>query len=113
MLAAVLLAGGCQKAGREADCRPGEVVLLIETIGETIHERYDVAGCGISAYDVIRLRHNVSTAAGGKAIRCIDDVCGEGDYWWPMRINGTLAMAGVDELTVKKGDEISFRLGKG
>ena len=96
---------GCQKS-IQVD---GKAELLVKTIGNTTTEAFDTVG--YTALDMLQKNHDIKTSF-GFAIRCIDNVCVEGGYWWPMHINGEKASIGPQSYIVKDNDKIEFILSK-
>lgn len=66
---------------------------------------------GYAALEMLQKSHDVKMAF-GFAIRCIDDVCAESGYWWPMYINGKKASIGPQSYIVKDNDKVEFILSK-
>ena len=96
---------GCQ----ENRAVNGSAELVIRTIGNTTTEAFDTVG--YTALEMLRKSHDVKMAF-GFAVRCIDDVCAESGYWWPMHINGEKASIGPQSYIVKDNDKIEFVLSK-
>ena len=96
---------GCQKSAP----REGNAELIIKTIGETIIEEFDVVG--ISALEMLQKNHEVKLTY-GKSIKCIDNVCAESGYWWPLDVNGKKSSLGAQSYIVKNSDKIEFVLSK-
>ena len=96
---------GCQKS-IQVD---GKAELVIKTIGNTTTEAFDTVG--YTALDMLQKNHDIKTSF-GFAIRCIDNVCVEGGYCWPMHINGEKASIGPQSYIVKDNDKIEFVLSK-
>ena len=99
------LIAGCQ----ENRAVNGSAELVIKTIGNTTTEAFDTVG--YAALKMLQKNHDVKTAF-GFAIRCIDDVCVEGGYWWPMYVNGEKASIGPQSYIVKDDDKVEFILSK-
>ena len=48
----------------------------------------------------------------GNAIKCIDNVCAESGYWWPLYVNGKKSSIGVQRYIVEDNDKIEIVLSK-
>ena len=106
MLILVVLLAGCQKSPKLSE---GKAELAIKTIGNTTIENFDKVG--MTALEMLKVRHDVKFAY-GSLIECIDDVCAESGYWWPLHINGKKASQGAEYYIVKDKDEVEFILSK-
>ena len=105
LLLLLSLIAGCQKS-IQVD---GKAELVIKTIGNTTTEAFDTVG--YAALEMLQKNHDIGTSF-GFAIKCIDDVCAESGYWWPMYINGEKASIGPQSYIVKDNDKIEFVLSK-
>ncbi len=94
---------------RENSIADGSAELVIKTIGNTTTESFDTVG--YTALEMLQRNHEINIEF-GFAIRCIDNVCAEGGYWWPMNINGKKASIGPQSYIVKDNDKIEFVLSK-
>ena len=87
----------------------GKAQLTIKTIGNTTIEEFD--SVGYTALEMLQKNHDVKFAY-GSLIKCIDNVCAESGYWWPLYVNGKKASLGVQSYIVKNNDKVEFVLGK-
>ncbi len=107
LVAIAILAGyNIQKKQQPKD---GNVSLVVKSIGKTTKEVYNVSG--ITALRLLKNKHDVELTL-SKAVKCIDEVCAEAGYWWPMYVNGKKASLGVSAYEVKRGDKIEFVISK-
>ncbi len=97
---------GCQQSKSNEN---GSAELVIKTIGNTTTENFD--SVEYTALEMLQKNHDIK-ASFGFAIKCIDDVCAESGYWWPMYINGEKASIGPQSYIVKDNDKIEFVLSK-
>ncbi len=88
------------------------VALKIISIGNTIEEHYDIKSTNITALQLLKNKHNVTLNLGDNAVKCIDNVCAESGYWWPMYVNEKISTLGVNNYHVKRSDSIEFRFAK-
>ena len=107
----VLLSSGCQTES-QLKSQNEYVKLTIVSIGNSTEEKYSVKSPDVSAFQVLDVKHEIKLHLGGNAIECIDGVCAESGYWWPMYVNGKMSTYGVNNYHVKGGEEIEFRFAK-
>jgi hypothetical protein len=103
---AILAGYNIQKNQQPKD---GNVTLVVKSIGKTTKEVYNISG--ITALRLLRNKHDVKLTL-SKSVKCIDDVCAESGYWWPMYVNGKKVSLGVNSYKVKRGDNIEFIISK-
>jgi hypothetical protein len=99
------LIAGCE----ESRVTSGTAELTIITIGYTTVEIFDTVG--YTALEMLQKNHEVKSEF-SFAVRCIDGVCSEGGYWWPLRVNGEKASVGPQSYIVEDKDKIEFVLSK-
>ena len=97
----------CQKSNLSLN--EGKAELVIKTIGSTEVEKFDKIG--YTALEMLQTNHDVKLTY-GNAIKCIDDICAQSGYWWPLDVNGKKASLGVQSYIVKNNDKIEFVLSK-
>ena len=108
MLLLLSLTAGCQSINQQS-AENGKATLIIKTIGNTTTEDFDRVG--MTALQMLQEKHKTKSSF-GFAVRCVDDVCAEGGYWWPMYVNGELSSVGSQSYIVKNNDKIEFVLSK-
>jgi hypothetical protein len=96
---------GCQKGALSE----GNAQLVVKTIGSTTNENFD--RIGFTALEMLKKNHEVEFAF-GSVIKCIDGVCAQSGYWWPMYVNGNLSSIGAQAYPVANNDKIEFVLSK-
>ena len=106
------LIAGCQQneksqSGNQAI--EGFAELKIRTIGSTTIENFD--SIGYTALEMLQKKHDVELNYAG-SIKCIDGICGESGYWWPMSVNGKTSSLGPKSYIVRNNDRIEFEFGK-
>lgn len=106
MLILTVLLIGCQKNTALSE---GKAELVIKTIGNTTTEKFDRVG--MTALEMLKSGHNVKFSY-GNLIKCIDNVCAESGYWWPLYVNGKKASLGAESYIVKNNDKVEFVLSK-
>lgn len=79
------------------------------SLGKTTTEIFNQTG--ITALELLKINHKVKLIY-GNTIKCIDDICAESGYWWPLYINNKKASLGAHYYKIKGNDEIEFRLSK-
>ena len=112
MLLLLSLIAGCQQnSGSQPSNQlvEGFAELKVKTIGNTTIGMFD--GVGYTALDMLEAVHKVELNYGG-SIKCIDNVCAEAGYWWPMYINGKKSSLGPKSYIVKNNDKVEFVLSK-
>jgi hypothetical protein len=88
----------------KTEVKQGTAVLIICSIGKTLQE--EVQTSGATATQALKQRHNITTDSG---LRCIDEICAQGNYRWVFYINDKLSNYGIDNYLIKGGDKIEFR----
>ena len=106
MLILIILLVSCQKSTKLSE---GKAELIVKTIGNTSIENFDTIG--MTAIEMLKVKHDVKFAY-GNLIKCIDNVCAESGYWWPLSVNGKKASLGAQSYIVKNNDKIEFVLSK-
>lgn len=89
----------------------GKAILIIRTIGNTTQEKSDING--LSALEMLQKNHNIKVTESwpNKFIKCVDDVCAKGGFWWQFFVNGKLVLKSLDKYYPKDGDIISLEYG--
>lgn len=106
------LIAGCQqnvKSQSSNQAIDGFAELKIRTIGNTTIESFDTIG--YSALEMLQVKHKVKLNYAG-SIKCIDKICAESGYWWPMSVNGKKSSLGPKSYIVKNNDRVEFDLSK-
>jgi len=106
MLILIILLAGCQESPKLSE---GKAELVVKTIGNTATESFGEVG--MTALEMLKAKHDIKFAY-GSLIECIDNVCAESGYWWPLHINGEKASQGAEYYIVKDKDEVEFILSK-
>src|SRR3989344_319822 len=106
MLILIILLAGCQESPKLSE---GKAELVVKTIGNTATESFDKVG--MTALEMLKAKHDIKFAY-GSSIECIDDVCTESGYWWPLYVNGKKASQGAEYYIVKDNDKVEFILSK-
>lgn len=111
MLALSILSISCQKQEQQT---PSDsfVTLAIVSIGNTTEEHYTMKSKEATALQLLDMKHNTILNLGGNAVKCIDNVCAESGYWWPMFVNGKISTLGIHDYQIKSGDRIEFRFAR-
>lgn len=82
----------------------GNVTLVVESIGKTTVEEFDLDG--MIVLDLLKNNHEVIN---DYFVKCIDDVCADGKYSWLFYVNEEVVSEGVQRYEVNRGDKIEFR----
>lgn len=82
----------------------GNVTLVVESIGETTVEEFDIEGMVV--LELLKSNHKVIN---DYFVKCIDDLCADGKYSWLFYINGEIVPEGVQRYKVRRGDKVEFR----
>lgn len=106
MFILAILLTSCQKSPKLTE---GKAELVVKTIGSTTTENFDKVG--MTALEMLKASHDVKFAY-GSLIECIDNVCAESGYWWPLHVNGKTASQGAEYYIVKDKDKVEFILSK-
>jgi len=106
MLILIVLLAGCQKS---INLTEGKAELIVKTIGNTTTETFDTIG--MTALEMLKARHSVEFAF-GSLVKCIDDVCAQSGYWWPIYVNEKKISLGAEYYIVKDNDKVEFVLSK-
>jgi hypothetical protein len=77
------------------------VTLELSVLGSSRTELYNASG--VSAAELLALRHNASFAG---RLKCLDGVCDSGRHFWQLQVNGELVPYGAQEYIVKPGDSL-------
>ena len=97
----------CQKSNLSLS--EGKAELVIKTIGNTTIEEFDKVG--YTALEMLQINHDVKLTY-GNVIKCIDNVCAQSGYWWPLYVNGKKASVGAQSYIVKNNDKVELVLSK-
>jgi len=89
----------------------GIVALEIKSIGRNTLEYYN--GTGVSALDLLKIKHDVKLSLNKQFVQCIDGVCVENEYGWSLYVNDKYINKGVDSYIIKGGDEVRFEFSRG
>ena len=108
ILILIVLLASCQK-NNLSEINDSTAQLIIKTIGNTTTESFD--GFGYTAMGMLKKNHNIKTSF-KNSIKCIDGVCAESGYWWPLYVNGEKASLGPQSYIVKNNDRVEFVLSK-
>ena len=87
------------------------MTLAIVSIGNTTEEHYTMKSKA-NALQLLNMKHNTTLNLGGNAIKCIDNVCADSGYWWPMFVNKKISTLGINDYQIKSGDRIEFRFAR-
>ncbi len=88
----------------EDSSNQGKAVLVILTIGSTIREEIDFDR--LNVLEILQKNHDIEIIQNGPNIfiKCIDDVCAKGGFWWKFSVNGKLVLSSVDKYYPKDKD---------
>jgi len=90
----------------ENSIEKGQAQLTIKTIGETTTESIDA---GTPLIESLEKTHSIKL---GPALKCIDTVCNNGNYWWHFYVNEKRTLETVKSYIPKKGDKIKLEMGE-
>jgi hypothetical protein len=82
--------------------RSGDVQLAIVVLGTTVSNRT------MPAQELLA-GHNVTTTLAPKAIKCLDGVCANQDYYWKTYVNGRYQSLAIDQISLGNGDAVQLR----
>ena len=90
----------------------GEATLIIRTIGDTTEETLNING--LTALEILEKNHNIEIFQTGpnKFVKCVDDVCAKGGYWWQFFVNEELILKSLDSYYPKDGDRLLLEYGE-
>ena len=102
---------GCQQNSSQPSNHliKGFAELKVKTIGNTTIDEFNEVG--YTTLEMLQMKHDVELTYSG-SIKCIDNVCAAGGYWWPMYINGKKSSLGPKSYIVKNNDKVEFVLSK-
>ncbi|MFH1133684.1 MAG: DUF4430 domain-containing protein [Nanoarchaeota archaeon] len=97
-----ILAAGLFYYVHEPVQRSGSVQLSIVVLGTPVSNQTVPASQLLAG-------HNVTTTLAPKALKCVDGVCANQDYYWKAYVNGKYQSLGIDQLSLKDGDNVELR----
>jgi len=89
----------------------GEVILIIETIGTTITEKYNFSRA--SAIGLLKQNHEVKTILNDNFVECIDDICANSEYAWSFTVDNKSVNYGAKNYRLKDKDVVKFEFKRG
>ncbi len=102
MLLYLIASLGCQSQQKTQTNK--FVSLELTVLGKTSIENYNASG--INLRQLLEVKHNITFAG---RLRCIDNICDSGKYWWHVLVNDQMLMQGAEQYKLQKGDKISLR----
>ena len=101
MLLCLVISLGCQSQKNQTN---KFVSLELSVLGKTTTENYNASG--VNLRELLEVKHNVTFTG---RLRCIDNICDSGKYWWRVMVNNKMLMQGAEQYIVQKGDSIALR----
>ncbi len=116
LISMVLIASlvGLRNSGNsgEKSSYQGKATLVIRTLGNTTEEKLDING--LNALEILKKNHNIEVTESwpNKFVKCVDDVCAKGEFWWQFSVNGKLALESLGNYYPKDRDIILLKYGE-